>query len=103
MFVCGKFALSERGAVLRQYQLDRLVSPYRSGFLWHLDAFRASTRIPAAYFGAPPASKLLGQTDLAIDPRVCDRRAAALFSNWLQGAAGKPSRTRSTAVPERSA
>ncbi len=103
VFVCGKFALSERGAVLRQYQLDRLVSPYRSGFLWHLDAFRASTRIPAAYFGAPPASKLLGQTDLAIDPRVCDRRAAALFSNWLQGAAGKPSRTRSTAVPERSA
>jgi len=103
VFVCGRIAPSERQTVLRLYGINAIVLPYRCGFLWHLDAFRASTPAPAAYFGALPASKALREVDLAIDPRVCDRKAAALFSEWLLTTESKRLTACSGGVAERGA
>jgi len=103
VFVCGKIAPSERETILRQYGIGAIVLPYRSGFLWHLDAFVASTRAPAAYFGPLPASKALREVDLSIDPRVCDLRAAALFSEWLPRTESKRLTAYSDGVGERGA
>lgn len=91
VFVSGTIALSERETDLRQYPIARWVLPYRNGFLWRLEAFRASQTIPAAYFNPLPRLKPLSKFDLVIDPAVCDRKAAKIICDWFDLAVNIPS------------
>jgi hypothetical protein len=86
IFVIGPVCKDEYHRVIAQYQIGLLMSPYRFGHYWLFNETGEAASLPRAYFdwtlGATPADS----RDLAIDPRICDVKAARALANWWRSA-----------------
>jgi hypothetical protein len=80
--VCGPTPPADYERLIAQYEVGFVFSPYRTGNFWLLDDLSSAVQLRRAYFdwsfGAMPPDS----TDLAMDPRTCDARAAALLLAW---------------------
>ena len=86
-FVTGEIKADEYSRLIVQYGVCALMSPYRTCLFGLMDDVAGNAGLPKAYFdwsfGALPTE----DGDLALDPRICDERAAAAIAGWLQATA----------------
>jgi GT2 family glycosyltransferase len=83
VFVAGAVETGEYERLLRQYEVSALMSPFRTGFFGFVDRLSRAFALKQAYFDysfgkIPPADG-----DLALDPSLCDAKAAALAADWF--------------------
>ena len=88
VFVAGKVETEEYERLFRQYEVSALMSPYRTRFFGRLDLLSHFSGLPKAYFDWTFGKMAIADGDLALDPRLCDAKAAALVAGWLQAATG---------------
>jgi hypothetical protein len=88
VFVAGKVETGEYEGLFRQYEVSALMSPYRRSFFGRVDLLSHLSELPKAYFDWSFGKMPLSAGDLALDPRLCDAKAARLVVGWLQAAAG---------------
>ena len=83
VFVAGKIETDEYERLLRQYEVSALMSPYRTRFFGRIDRLSHISGLPKAYFDWTFGKMTRAAPDLALDPRLCDARAAAEIADWL--------------------
>ncbi len=83
VFVAGKVENEEYERLLRQYEVSALMSPYRTRFFGVLDRLSLAAGLPKVYFDWSFGKLPPGEGDLALDPRICDAKAAASVASWL--------------------
>jgi hypothetical protein len=85
VFVAGPVETEEYERLFRQYEVSALMSPYRTRFFGLLDSLSQLSGLPKAYFDWTFGKMPLANGDLALDPRLCDAKAAANVAAWLLG------------------
>jgi hypothetical protein len=90
VFVAGKIETEEYERLLRQYEVSALMSPYRTCFFGRIDRLAQSFGLPKAYFDWTFGKMTPTAPDLALDPRLCDARAAVQIVDWLRHGSGAP-------------
>jgi GT2 family glycosyltransferase len=88
VFVAGKVETEEYERLLRQYEVTALMSPYRTRFFGRIDRLSGRFGLPKAYFDWTFGRMALTPGDLALDPRLCDAKAAAELVDWLEARPG---------------
>jgi hypothetical protein len=83
VFVAGKIETEEYERMLRQYEVSALMSPYRTRFFGQIDRLSQISGLPKAYFDWTFGKLSPMASDLALDPRLCDAKAAAQIADWL--------------------
>jgi GT2 family glycosyltransferase len=83
VFVAGKVESDEYARLFRQYEVSALMSPYRTRFFGRLDVLAEQWGLPKAYFDWSFGKMPLSRGDLALDPRLCDAKAATSVAAWL--------------------
>jgi hypothetical protein len=83
VFVAGKIETEEYERMLRQYEVSALMSPYRTRFFGRIDRLSQMSGLPKAYFDWTFGKMSQMPSDLALDPRLCDAKAAAQIADWL--------------------
>jgi GT2 family glycosyltransferase len=83
VFVAGKSETEEYERLLRQYEVSALMSPYRTRFFGRIDRLAQNSGLPKAYFDWTFGKMTPMAPDLALDPRLCDARAAVQIVDWL--------------------
>lgn len=86
VFVAGAVKSDEYERLLRQYEISALMSPYRTRFFGPTDRLARAFALPMAYFDYSFGKTAPGAGDLALDPRLCDAKAASLVAQWLTAA-----------------
>ncbi len=86
VFVAGKVETEEYERLLAQYEVSALMSPYRTRFFGHVDRLSINSGLPKAYFDWTYGKLDVTPGDLALDPRLCDAKAAAVAADWLKTA-----------------
>ena len=71
---------------LQRYEIGKLAVLDRTGVFDLVDRLSAATGAPKAYFNSALGVIEPGDGDLALDPRICDAKAAAAIASWLQTA-----------------
>jgi len=84
VFVAGKIETEEYERLLRQYEVSALMSPYRTCFFGRIDRLSQYSGLPKAYFDWTFGKMTATAPDLALDPRICDARAAVQIVDWLR-------------------
>ena len=91
IFVAGQVERKNMNACCSQYEVSALMSPYRARFFGRVDRFPALSALPKACFDLSFGKLALEDGDLALDPRLCDAKAALRVAQWYcelsQGAA----------------
>jgi hypothetical protein len=82
-WVAGLATPEDYPVLARQYGVGRLALFARSGFFGPLDAAARILGMRKAYFDWSFGALATEPGDLAIDPRVCDAKAAAAVAMWL--------------------
>jgi O-antigen biosynthesis protein len=91
VFVAGPVAREDHERLLRHYGAVALLSPSRTRFFGTSDRLARRYGLPHAYFDYALGGLAKTDGDLALDPRLCDARAAGLIADWLiAGAGGRP-------------
>jgi hypothetical protein len=85
VFVAGEINAEEYLRTIAQYEIAWLVSPIRTGYFWLIDEMSSAAQLPKAYFDWSYGAFLRDTSDLALDPRVCDQRAALQIASWITG------------------
>jgi GT2 family glycosyltransferase len=88
VFVAGKVRTEEYERLLRQYEVTALMSPYRTRFFGRIDRLSAISGLPKVYFDWTFGKMAPTPGDLALDPRLCDAKAAAELIDWLESRRG---------------
>ena len=83
VFVTGPAAPREYEALVERYRIGPLASFDRSAFFGPLDRLRGLTGARMAYFDASFGALAAEAGDLALDPRLCDAKAASAIALWL--------------------
>jgi hypothetical protein len=83
VFVAGKIETKEYERMLSQYEVSALMSPYRTRFFGQIDRLSQFSGLPKAYFDWTFGKMSPMATDLALDPRLCDAKAAGQIADWL--------------------
>lgn len=83
VFVTGPQDADEHERLIAQYRVSTLALSHRTGFFGDLDRLSSSTAIPRAYFDWSFGAMSPEQDDLALDPRICNEKAARAIANWL--------------------
>ena len=83
VFVTGPAVPEEYEALVERYGIGPLASLDRSTFYGPLDRLSRRTGARQAYFDASFGALALEAGDLALDPRLCDAKAAAALAHWL--------------------
>ena len=73
----------EESATVSLYGAGKLLSPYRTQGFGRLDALAGLTGAPKAYFDWSFGALARETNDLALDPRLCNERAARAIARWL--------------------
>ena len=73
----------EESATVSLYGAGKLLSPYRTQGFGRLDALAGLTGAPKAYFDWSFGALARDTNDLALDPRLCNERAARAIARWL--------------------
>jgi GT2 family glycosyltransferase len=84
VFVAGQVGNEEYARLIRQYDVSVLMSPYRTRFFGRVDALSREFGLHKAYFDWSFGRLPLEAGDLAIDPRLCDAKAADKIVAWLE-------------------
>lgn len=84
IFVAGAVKGEEWPRLMRQYRIAALGSPYRGALFGPLDALARRFSLPKFYFDYSFGDAGPDKKDLALDPRLCDVKAADLAAAWLQ-------------------
>jgi GT2 family glycosyltransferase len=83
VFVAGPVATEEYEPLLRQYGAMALMSPSRTRFFGTVDRLARRFGLPQAGFDYSMGRLTRSEGDLALDPRLCDAKAASLAADWL--------------------
>ncbi len=83
VFVAGKVETDEYERLLGQYEISALMSPYRTRFFGRIDRLSLESGLPKACFDWTFGKLEFPLGDLALDPRLCDAKAAARIAGWL--------------------
>ncbi len=84
VFVTGRVAPEEYRRALIQYDVGALVSPYRTSQYGVLDEAAQAAGAPKAYFDWSFGGMRTDDGDLALDPRICDEKAAEAIAFWFE-------------------
>ena len=85
VFVSGPVEQDEIERLLRQYDVAALMSPYRTGLFGQIDRMSRAFALPKACFDFSFGKLALEDGDLALDPRLCDAKAASRIAQWYRG------------------
>ncbi len=85
VFVSGPVEQDEIERLLRQYDVAALVSPYRTRLFDRIDRMSRAFALPKACFDFSFGKLALENGDLALDPRLCDAKAASRIAQWHCG------------------
>ncbi|MCI4681337.1 glycosyltransferase family 2 protein [Candidatus Rhodoblastus alkanivorans] len=83
VFVAGAVERGEYERLLRQYEASALMSPYRTRLFGRTDVLSRAFALPKACFDFSFGKLAREDGDLALDPRLCDAKAAALAAQWF--------------------
>jgi GT2 family glycosyltransferase len=83
VFVAGAVETGEYERLLRQYEVSALMAPYRTRLFGWADRLSRRFALPQAFFDLSMGELPLGAGDLALDPRLCDAKAAAQIADWF--------------------
>jgi GT2 family glycosyltransferase len=83
VFVAGPVETGEYERLLRQYEVSALMAPYRTRFFGWADRLSRRFALPLAFFDLSMGELSVGAGDLALDPRLCDAKAAARIADWF--------------------
>jgi hypothetical protein len=93
VFVAGAVEADGYDRLVRQYEVSYVMSPYRSRFFGPVERFSRRFATPKVYFDYSLGLLSCAEEDLALDPRLCDEKAARQIADWLRaatdGAAGR--------------
>jgi len=89
LFVVGPLAVTDAERLVANYEVGFLLSPYREGRRFLLDASPAFERLPKAYFDWSLGMARVATGDLALDPRLCDLKAARAIAAWRERSAAE--------------
>jgi len=84
VFVAGGVKSDEYERLLRQYEVSALISPHRTRFFGQIDRLSRAFALPKAYFDFSFGKLAPQGSDLALDPRLCDAKAARVVAQWLE-------------------
>ncbi len=84
VFVTGPAAPAEHETMIARYRIGALASFDRSAFFGPLQRLSRRSGAPMAYFDAAFGALASDPGDLALDPRLCDAKAAAAIAFWLR-------------------
>jgi len=87
VFVAGAVEAEEYERLLRQYEVSALIAPYRTRFFGWTDRLSRAFGARQAYFDYSMGKLPQAGGDLALDPRLCDSKAAAMIAAWLRAPA----------------
>jgi GT2 family glycosyltransferase len=89
VFVVGPVRPAEYPEMIAAYEIGFVVSPYRNSHFWVFgDQLRG---LPKAYFDWSFGMAERSESDLAMDPRICDVKAARQMISWLSRSSGEAS------------
>ena len=83
VFIAGPTAPDEYLDLVQRYEIGKLAVLDRAGFFDLVDRLSAATGAPKAYFDSSLGVIEPEDGDLALDPRICDAKAAAAIASWL--------------------
>lgn len=83
LFVAGAIDDDEWPRLLRQYRISALASPFRGALFGPIDALSRRFGLPMAFFDYSFGAASLDAKHLALDPRLCDAKAAARVKAWF--------------------
>ena len=83
IFVAGPVEIDEYDRLLRQYEISALMSPYRGRLFGWTDRLSSAFAMPKACFDYSFGKLTLEDGDLALDPRLCDAKAASRAAQWF--------------------
>ena len=86
VFVAGPTAPEEYFDLVQRYEIGKLAVVDRTGFFDLVDRLAAATGAPKTYFDSSLGAIEPEAGDLALDPRICDAKAAAAIASWLETA-----------------
>ena len=86
VFVAGPTAPDEYLDLVQRYEIGKLAVLDRTGVFDLVDRLSAATGAPKAYFNSALGVIEPEDGDLALDPRICDAKAAAAIASWLRTA-----------------
>ena len=81
--VTGPVEGVELAPLVRAYGVTELMSGSRALFGGRLDALAAACGLPRAGFDWSSGALPFGAGELALDPRLCDRKTAEIVADWL--------------------
>ena len=82
VFVTGPMRPSEMRDAAIQHGIGRWLLPDRTGFFGLVDELAQALGAPKAYFDWSFGALRTEAGDLALDPRLCDSKAAAAVADW---------------------
>ncbi len=85
IFVAGPVEQDGIERLLRQYDVSALMSPYRARLFDRIDRISRAFALPKACFDFSFGKLALEDGDLALDPRLCDAKAASRVAQWYCG------------------
>nr|WP_281414067.1 glycosyltransferase [Rhodoblastus sphagnicola] len=80
----GPVGDDELARLVQAHDVTELMSCSRTRFLGRLDALAAASGLARAGFDWSSGALPFHEADLALDPRLCDRKAAECVADWLQ-------------------
>ena len=83
VFVAGAVEPEQIASLLGPYAITDLMCCSRTRFFGRLDALAAASGLARAGFDWSSGAVRFAAGDLALDPRLCDRKAAELTADWL--------------------
>jgi GT2 family glycosyltransferase len=83
VFVAGAVETGEYERLLRQYEVSALMAPYRTRLFGWADRLSRQFALPQAFFDLSMGELSPGAGDLALDPRLCEAKAAARIADWF--------------------
>jgi GT2 family glycosyltransferase len=83
VLVSGPAPDAELAALVRAYGVTELMACSRTRFLGRLDALATACGLARAAFDWSSGLLAFDAADLALDPRLCDRKAAERVADWL--------------------
>jgi len=86
VFVTGEVAASDHDRLIRQCEVRALIMPYRTSFFGLVDRLSQLHGLPMAYFDWSFSLLPVKNGDLALDPRLCDAKAARGLAEWSRRA-----------------
>jgi hypothetical protein len=83
VFVTGAMEQEDIATRIGLYEITEIMSCSRTRFGARLDALASTHGLARASFDWSSGALAFDRADLALDPRLCDRKTAELVADWL--------------------